>query len=448
MTNSNIIIKATDLGKKYKISGSRTSSYRSLRESFVSRIRSAKVVLNPYSLAAYLRNSSRSSLPNASTSSSDFWALKDVNFDIERGQRVGIIGRNGAGKSTLLKLLSRITEPTAGRLEISGKVASLLEVGTGFHPELTGKENIYLNGSILGMSRREIRSKYDEIVSFAEVEKFLDLPVKRYSSGMYVRLAFAVAAHLEPEILIVDEVLAVGDINFQRKCIGKMQEVAENYGRTVLFVSHQMNAIRRLCNSCLYLDRGKLVQQSDDVGSLIADYLTHGDEGSASFWESSDQLSFSNPYFRPTKLYLTDDLVDFEMSSKSIFPKQQPPCLVLDAIVTQKDASLTIGYDLYNDEEQLVYRSYQTDCSDDEWPTIQPPNVRLVSQLPDFLNEGKYKLCLRGGLHFREWLFPPSSPSPAIHFSIGGELSSSSYWLEKRPGIVAPALKWKNVNHF
>lgn len=186
----------------------------------------------------------------------DFWALKDVSFSIRRGDVLGIIGRNGAGKSTLLKILSRITEPTEGRIRIRGRVASLLEVGTGFHPELTGRENIFLNGAILGMSRREIKEKFDEIVAFAEIDRFVDTPVKRYSSGMYVRLAFAVAAHLEPEILVIDEVLAVGDAQFQKKCLGKMQEVSNSQGRTVLFVSHQLGAIRRLCKSALLLQSG------------------------------------------------------------------------------------------------------------------------------------------------------------------------------------------------
>ena len=188
----------------------------------------------------------------------DFWALSDVSFQVEEGDVIGIIGNNGAGKSTLLKILSRISEPTSGRVEISGRVASLLEVGTGFHPELTGRENIFLNGAILGMSRREIRQKYDEIVAFAEVEKFLDTPVKRYSSGMYVRLAFAVAAHLEPEILIVDEVLAVGDAQFQKKCLGKMKDVARG-GRTVLFVSHNMAAVMQLTKNGIVLNKGRLI---------------------------------------------------------------------------------------------------------------------------------------------------------------------------------------------
>ena len=202
----------------------------------------------------------------------EFWALRDVTFDLGRGDRIGIIGRNGAGKSTLLKILSRITEPTEGRVEICGRVASLLEVGTGFHPELTGRENIFLNGAIIGMSRAEILRRFDEIVAFAEVERFLDTPVKRYSSGMYVRLAFAVAAHLEPEILIVDEVLAVGDSSFQAKCLGRMRDVGRD-GRTVLFVSHNMGAIRSLCDSAICLDGGRIVAQGS-VDSVLNAYVS------------------------------------------------------------------------------------------------------------------------------------------------------------------------------
>ena len=198
----------------------------------------------------------------------EFWALRDVNFSVQPGEVVGIIGRNGAGKSTLLKILSRITEPTAGKVTLRGRVASLLEVGTGFHPDLTGRENIYLNGAILGMRRAEIRAKFDEIVAFAEVEKFLNTPVKRYSSGMYVRLAFAVAAHLEPEILIVDEVLAVGDFDFQRKCLSKMNDVTQHNGRTILFVSHQLQAIQQLCNRTLVLNQGAVVRDGDTAGGL------------------------------------------------------------------------------------------------------------------------------------------------------------------------------------
>lgn len=238
---SSPVIKVENLSKRFIISHEARESYQSLRDVISLKAKNAF-----FSSSKIIR------------STEEFWALKDLNFDVNQGDRVGIIGRNGAGKSTLLKILSRITEPTKGRITIDGKVASLLEVGTGFHPELTGRENIFLNGAILGMKRPEIRRKFDEIVAFAEVEKFLDTPVKRYSSGMYVRLAFAVAANLEPEILIVDEVLAVGDAQFQKKCLGKMEDVSKNEGRTVLFVSHNMQSIATLTNKCIILLDGKI----------------------------------------------------------------------------------------------------------------------------------------------------------------------------------------------
>jgi lipopolysaccharide transport system ATP-binding protein len=261
----NTIIKVEGLGKRYllgKQSMSGGHKYKRFSDAMLNMVKTPWRALN-----AGL--SGGSALPPQE----EFWALRDVSFDIKQGDVVGIIGRNGAGKSTLLKILSRITEPTTGRLEIDGRVASLLEVGTGFHPELTGRENIYLNGAILGMARAEIRKKFDEIVAFAEVEQFLDTPVKRYSSGMYVRLAFAVAAHLEPEILVVDEVLAVGDAQFQRKCLGKMQDVARQEGRTVLFVSHNMGAIRQLCKKGLLLDRGRLRPVTGEIEAVVAHYM-------------------------------------------------------------------------------------------------------------------------------------------------------------------------------
>jgi lipopolysaccharide transport system ATP-binding protein len=223
-----------------------------------------------------------------------FWALKDVSFEVKEGERIGIIGRNGAGKSTLLKILSRITESTSGKISIKGRVASLLEVGTGFHPELSGRENIFLNGSILGMSRSEIKRKFDEIVSFSEVEKFLDTPVKRYSSGMYVRLAFAVAAHLEPEILIVDEVLAVGDAQFQKKCMGKMQDVSKNEGRTILFVSHNLAAVQKLCNYGVLLNKG-VIEEAGKIEMVTNKYLNTDNfyDSEVEFTEQGSQLAGS-----------------------------------------------------------------------------------------------------------------------------------------------------------
>lgn len=250
------VINVENLSKKFIIAHKEQERYTALRDVIE---RQTKKILSFGS-------------KNKSYVKEEFWALNDISFEVNQGDRVGIIGRNGAGKSTLLKILSRITEPSSGRVTIKGKVASLLEVGTGFHPELTGRENIFLNGAILGMSRVEIRKKFDEIVAFAEVEKFLDTPVKRYSSGMYVRLAFAVAAHLEPEILIVDEVLAVGDAQFQKKCLGKMEDVSKNMGRTVLFVSHNITAIQSLCNKGILLQKGNLIYNGE-MNDVVDSYL-------------------------------------------------------------------------------------------------------------------------------------------------------------------------------
>ena len=250
------IIQVSNLSKSYTITHEGRESYTALRDVVATKAKK---------LFSFGKKS-------AATTKEEFWALKDINFDIEEGDRIGIIGRNGAGKSTLLKILSRITEPTSGNIKIRGRVASLLEVGTGFHPELTGRENIFLNGAILGMNRAEIRKHFDAIVDFAEIEKFLDTPVKRYSSGMYMRLAFAVAAHLEPEILVVDEVLAVGDAQFQKKCLGKMEDVSKNEGRTVVFVSHDIAAIEYLTSKCLLLQNGR-IKALDQTAQVIRTYL-------------------------------------------------------------------------------------------------------------------------------------------------------------------------------
>src|SRR5579885_2489625 len=252
------IITVDGLSKRYLVGHRSRRGYVTLREAFTREARN-------FTRKALDLVSGRDVVQGDEVE--EFWALKEINFEIRQGEVVGIIGRNGAGKSTLLKILSRITEPTRGEVRIRGRVASLLEVGTGFHPELSGRENIFLNGAILGMHRAEIRRKFDEIVAFAEVERFLDTPVKHYSSGMYVRLAFGVAAHLEPEILIVDEVLAVGDVAFQKKCLGKMSEVAGG-GRTVLFVSHNAAAVRHLCNTALVLDQGRVVFAGNQNAAL------------------------------------------------------------------------------------------------------------------------------------------------------------------------------------
>ncbi len=273
------IIRVENLGKQYRL-GSEKKRYSTLRESLSGAVRAP--------LSTFRRN-------GGDSEKNTFWALKDVSFEVMPGEVVGVIGRNGAGKSTLLKILSRITEPTVGRVELYGRVGSLLEVGTGFHPELTGRENIFLNGAILGMRREEIVKKFDEIVAFAEIEKFIDTPVKHYSSGMYVRLAFAVAAHLEPEILVVDEVLAVGDSEFQKRCLGKMDEVSKT-GRTILFVSHQMGMIAQLCNSCILLEKGHLKLQ-EKTEKVIDTYLTQQKTGGSIYYYDENNVENKSSYF-------------------------------------------------------------------------------------------------------------------------------------------------------
>jgi lipopolysaccharide transport system ATP-binding protein len=293
------IIEVENISKQFIIGHESAERYTTLREEISKRTR--KIFSFP-----------GKTLPGKKQSSKEvFYALKDVSFKIEQGDRLGIIGRNGAGKSTLLKILSRITEPSSGRIKIRGRVASLLEVGTGFHPELSGRENIFLNGAILGMSRNEIRRKFDEIVAFADIEKFLDTPVKRYSSGMYVRLAFAVAANLEPEILIVDEVLAVGDVEFQKKCLGKMEDVSKNEGRTVIFVSHNMEALSRLCRTALLLDMG-VMQSYSDTDKIIAQYLITKKNNREYLKRATNDIKVKDVVIKNTLNVISDTLTTFE----------------------------------------------------------------------------------------------------------------------------------------
>jgi lipopolysaccharide transport system ATP-binding protein len=328
-------IRVESLGKKYLIrhlAPDRHKNYTALRD-----------VLAEAALAPFRRRRDGGAAnglgpKGEAEGREEFWALRDVSFEIKPGEAVGVIGRNGAGKSTLLKLLSRITEPSSGQIVLNGKVASLLEVGTGFHPELTGRENIYLNGAILGMKRAEVRGKFDGIVAFAEVEQFLDTPVKHYSSGMYVRLAFAVAAHLDPDILIVDEVLAVGDASFQKRCLGKMQEATEREGRTVLFVSHNMQAIRQMCRRVIFLKQGR-VAKDGDPHAVIGAYLGHGSGAEAEAQSVVDlavyprkqnveggrfvRLSFRDGRGRPATRVNLHDTLEVEILIRSVKPMKQ-----------------------------------------------------------------------------------------------------------------------------
>lgn len=326
------IIEVKNLSKSYIISHEGKEKYSTLRDVMAKRAK--KIFSYP-----------KTSTENRKITKEEFWALRDINFEIAKGDRVGIIGRNGAGKSTLLKILSRIIEPTTGSIKIKGRVASLLEVGTGFHPELTGRENIFLNGAILGMSRAEIRKHFDSIVEFAEIEKFLDTPVKRYSSGMYVRLAFSIAAHLEPEILVVDEVLAVGDAQFQKKCLGKMEDVSKNEGRTVLFVSHNMAAINSLCTNGIFLEMGKLIIK-DDINKAIKHYLKNAQitltdgtiHANLSTYNTGilkfKKINIISDLISNAVFYLKDLCINIEIESKKTISD-----IILDMIVSNSEGT-------------------------------------------------------------------------------------------------------------
>lgn len=422
-------VSVNQLGKKYTLGQQTQGTYVALRDVLVDGIKH---------IGRRVIGKSDDNL--SKDKQKEFWALQDVSFDIQPGDRVGIVGRNGAGKSTLLKLLSRITEPTTGRICINGRVASLLEVGTGFHPELTGRENIFLNGSILGMSKKEIKAKFDEIVDFAEVEAFLDTPVKRYSSGMYVRLAFAVAAHLEPEILIVDEVLAVGDAQFQKKCMGKMEAVGKE-GRTILFVSHNMNAVEQLCNRCLLLEKGRLKSDSADVRSSVKDYLFGGvTDNTANHWLNTEG-EFDNPWFKPIRLAFTDAE---GQPAHTPMRNDENVWVEIAGIVQEPDPALQVGYALYSEDGALLYWTCTTDSEERAWPLIEKGQYIFRSRIPSrLLNEGQYRVELLSALYFRQWLCEPGVKAPSISFTVQGGLSDSPYWMVRRPGILAPVLDWQ-----
>ena len=329
---SDSVINVDGLSKKYLLKHNKQQGYSTFRDLITSGF----------------RRSSKSS------STSEFWALQDISFDVKAGDRVGIIGRNGAGKSTLLKVLSRIVNPTKGRITIHGRVGSLLEVGTGFHGELSGRENIFLNGSLLGMSKQEISRKFDEIVDFAEVEKFLDTPVKRYSSGMYVRLAFAVAAHLEPEILIVDEVLAVGDSSFQKKCLGKMEDVAEQ-GRTILFVSHYMETVLRLCNKGILLEQGKL-KAMGKTDEIVRSYMKSDSGTSSRRNYTHSAIAPGNDYVRLREVAVHDS----EGKTPDTFDVTKEIFISMEYEVLKEGKVFTHSYNFFNEEGVNIFNTHDT----------------------------------------------------------------------------------------
>jgi lipopolysaccharide transport system ATP-binding protein len=416
---SDLAVRVEKLGKQYRI-GMMMAGYRTLRETLGEQF------------SAPIRR-----LREGNSEANKFWALRDISFDVKQGQALGIIGRNGAGKSTLLKILSRVTDPSEGYAEINGRVGSLLEVGTGFHPELTGRENIFLNGAILGMKRREIMRKFDEIVEFSEVEKFIDTPVKRYSSGMHLRLAFAVAAHLEPEILVVDEVLAVGDAEFQRKCLGKMTDVA-NQGRTVLFVSHNMSAVLRLTEESLVIEKGQLVKRAPSA-QAVDYYLSCGlsQEGQRQWLE--DEVAASAAPFHPLEIRVCDTKGTVSDSLRSVEPVTIEMEYRLDAAIT----GLRVGIYLMSARGEFILTSFDTDDPGLFENFATRPAGHYTSRCvlpPDFLNEGRYILGVNASSFRVRRYFQDEQ---ALAFSVDAAGAPGMQWPEPRIGPVRPRLEWK-----
>jgi lipopolysaccharide transport system ATP-binding protein len=363
------------------------------------------------------------------------WALRDVSFTVEEGQAVAIVGRNGAGKSTLLKVLSRITEPTSGYADIRGRVGALLEVGTGFHPELTGRENVYLNGSILGMQRQEVARKFSDIVDFAGVGAFIDTPVKRYSSGMYVRLAFGVAAFLEPEILIVDEVLSVGDAEFQKRCLGRMSEVARD-GRTVLFVSHNLSAVRRLCSHAVLLEHGEVALEGD-VETVVRHYLASVDDTSAGERDWEPGSGPGNEIFTFVRVSVTNG----SGAPATTFLSSEPIIVTLEFETSDPHPALSVGFDLSAFDASVVFRSAQVDMPERSRPKIRKGHNTLSCTIPPaLLNNGRYGINLRAvmeGIRSLVW------EDDVLQFDVIADHGESLYLNQQgRPGVISPILAW------
>jgi lipopolysaccharide transport system ATP-binding protein len=420
------IIQTNNLGKRYILHHQHKERHTNLREVItqkVSRIRSQLF---------YRGNKSR-----FGSDLEEFWALKDVSFEVKHGEVIGIIGRNGAGKTTLLKILSRITEPSTGRFNIKGRVASLLEVGTGFHPELTGRENIFLNGAILGMTRQEIKKKFDEIVDFAEIEKFLDTPVKRYSSGMYVRLAFAVAAHLEPEILVVDEVLAVGDADFQKKCLGKIGEVASG-GRTVLFVSHNMAAINKLCPKVLWLDQGLLFKLGDSQ-QIVSEYLS---SNAAYKGERVWNEGIANRGINELKI-IAVRLINDKGLIASTLDARHPFVIETEYEISSKLSSCRIGFIVSTVDGTIIFAAYDAD-SINFAGTREPGKFRLKCTIPGYLlNPNRFTLSINAGIRGIKNL---AYLENVLVFDVEDTVDIRAKDLDRHKGVIRPRLEWEQIH--
>jgi lipopolysaccharide transport system ATP-binding protein len=401
------IISVENLSKQYRI-GTKLP-YKTFRETLMNAIASPRLFRK-----------------NSVSDDNAIWALKDVSFEVQQGEVLGIIGRNGAGKSTLLRILSRVTEPTKGEVKMQGRVGSLLEVGTGFHPELTGRENIFLNGAILGMRKEEIKKKFDEIAAFAEIDKFLDTPVKRYSSGMYVRLAFAVAAHLEPEILLVDEVLAVGDAQFQKKCLGKMGDVARE-GRTVLFVSHNMTAIKTLCSKSILLKNGS-IDRYGETNTVVDSYLSTSASVLIQVWDAPETA----PGNEEVKVKRIELIPQFKNGSQNITVETPLNIEFQFWYLKTKSSLINVSMHLYNVNGELIFATGSPQVD------LQPGLSKFTCHIPgDFLNDGIYKISMM--------IVKDSTSIFMLNDGLIFEMKDSerkANWFGKWPGVVRPKFEW------
>jgi lipopolysaccharide transport system ATP-binding protein len=418
---SDKIIQVKNLSKKYIIRHQRKERYFALRDVISQNaISVGKKVL--YFFDKKQNDETRE----------EIWALKDVNFNVEQGEVIGIIGHNGAGKSTLLKIISRITEPTSGRINIRGRVASLLEVGTGFHPELTGRENIFLNGAILGMYKAEIKKKFEEIVAFSETEKFLDTPIKRYSSGMHVRLAFSVAAHLEPEILLIDEVLAVGDIQFQKKCLSKMKDVGKR-GRTVLFVSHNMGAIKRLCQSAFLFKDGKIIEKGP-AEKMVDLYLSSTDLCA----EFKDRGPDPDKVMHLRSVRLIDD----KHNIRNNFTRNESCFVEVVYDINRSIDNVHVVCHFVDPEDRIIVSTGDCDVNRRLQERREPGTYLAKFKIPtDILNEGEYTLIFALGIPF---VLNYDRQTDVVRFSLSDsrELSGPEY-IQRRAGFVLRDLSWE-----
>jgi lipopolysaccharide transport system ATP-binding protein len=420
------VIKVENISKRYRLGSG--GPYKTIRESIVNIVKKA---LPP--------GKNNEQEPSGDVKSGELWALRDVSFEVKQGDIVGVIGRNGAGKSTLLKILARITEPTTGRITMKGRVGSLLEVGTGFHPELSGHENIYLYGAILGMDRYEVTRKFDEIIAFAELEKFVETPVKRYSSGMYMRLAFAVAAHLEPEILLVDEVLAVGDVQFQKKCIGKMGEVSKS-GRTVLFVSHNMQAVKTLCSSGIYLENGavKSIDTIENIVNLYMRDILPSQESILRVWDDFH----SAPGNDKIRIHRMEIVPDGSMAIPVLHMNSSFSVLI-DFWNCIENQGVIISMSFYGLDDTPAFQSLSVNEMDWKVPALPQGLFRSVCRIPAHLmNEGIYKIRI---------LFIDANTSHLFDFRDALILTIHNIeqrelpWYGKFIGSVYPKLDWSTT---